>query len=334
MLSKAFLFLSIMETEELKFTVELSEKDYLNYQIDHNQGFKAKYWIFYIAIVFIIISGSLIPSILVGDFSVSQITGMLPIFIPLLLVSVIFYSLRMRAKHSFNSDPFAHHPYNITITDKEIITNGYNGNVNCSWADIYRFDKTKNAVYIYVSDLKAIIIPLRYFRDDSELTNLISLLKQRINPYLYNSLKRKTRVARIVTYSIIILIVLITVFNIFNSNTDDRQMKAADFETNGEYQKAKSIYSELISEYPQTGFYYVSRAYCELKLNEFNQAQIDCEKAINIIPKSGEAYYYYAYALYNDGRLNEACEAMNKSKELGFEGDSEGFCEDSKDTLK
>lgn len=322
-----------MEKQNLRFTVELSEKDYLNYQLDHNQIFKSKRWIIYAIMFLIILFASIIPSIIDGDFSIDTIIGALPIFIPVLLVGFVFYSVRTRVKHSFKSDPFAKHPYEVEITDTALITNGYNANINCAWEDIYRFSKTKRAVYIYVSDLKSVIIPLRYFHDNAQLDFLISLLTKKVNPQLYNELKRKTSISRIVVYSILGLILFWAIFSVFGSNPNDRQLKAAKLEENGEYQKAKSIYSDLISEYPQSEFHYVSRAYCEIKLNEFSQAQTDCEKAIELNPKSGEAYYYYAYALNNEGRFNEACEAMTRSKELGFKGDSEGFCENIKDTL-
>ena len=327
-MSKAFLLLPIMEIKEQKFTVELNEKDYIIYQTDHNQSFKSKRWIIYATVLLIIIASTVIPSIVEGNFSFTEITNVLPLLIPFLFVGFPFFSMKTRAKHSFKSDPFAHHSYDITINEKEIIANGYNGNINCRWEEIYRFNKTINAVYIYVSDLKSIIIPLRYLENNAQLVDIISFLTQKVNPHRYNALKRKTRLVRLTFYSILALVVLAIVFVNFDANGTDKESRAVEFENNGEYEKAKSIYSELISEFPKDEFYYVSRAYCEINLNEISQALTDCKKAIDLNPKSGRAYYHYAYALYNDGELDKACSAMHNSKELGFQGNSEGFCED------
>lgn len=176
-----------MENKEIKFTVQLTEKDYFNYQFDHTPFLRSKKIITYCVILLIIIGWVFIPTILENGFSNFPIESLIPIVILISSFLFIFFAAKSRTKHAFKSDPTVNHPYDIVITDHEVIIHAYKSSLTSAWEDIYRYNKTKNAIYIYTSDLKSIIIPIRYFENETHIEYLHNLLKQKVNFSRFNS---------------------------------------------------------------------------------------------------------------------------------------------------
>lgn len=324
-----------MEQTELKITVQISEKDYFDFNKDHFKTLtKGKLVLYSVAIIFLL---AWVYAPLIRNNSSLSDLPLSVVLLPFIFVFIYllgYFAAKFRIKRAYKSDALINQPYEVIINENGLVVNAYKSNMNRSWEEIYRYNKTKNGFYIYLSEQKSIIIPKRYFENEHQENSLLQLLNKNINAANYNKNKRKIKYIRIVIYVVFLSVISFILYeNIFSAKVR-KEDEALTYEINEDYINAKRVYSELILEYPNEEYYYAQRANCEIYLNEIPDALKDTERAIKINPKSGRSYYFYAYALYNSGKYEEACKAMNKSKELGFHGSSSGFCEETKDALQ
>lgn len=319
--SKAFIHLYNMENKEIKLHVQLTEKDYLNFHKDHLGTRKNKMWWVYGILITIFVLSDFIGN----GFSGISLTSLIPIIVFGSIIAISVFSMKARVKSAFKSDVTHQHPMDIIINNEGININAYRANTNPLWEEIYRYSITKNTIYIYTAENKSIIIPKYVFENETDLNTVIELLKNKVDLSRHKKQSSKTKYITWIFSAIIFISVLsYTLYNSLGEN--GMQSKAWDFENKGDYKSAYEIYTQLILDNPNIDTYYGYRAKCEIELSEYKSAIKDCEKAISIQP-SGWIYYTYAYALYYDERYEDACNAINKSIEMGYTKDNEGLCD-------
>lgn len=266
-----------------------------------------------------------IPYILDAGFSGINLS----VFYPQLIIPglfLFFYIIvRYRVKTAFKSDTFLHHPKQLLINEDGIFMESYRSSFHPAWKDVYRYNITKHAIYIYVAEIKAFIIPMRYL-NDADKTTLTEFLKTNVNTRNYARQKQKGRILTIVLFAVAIGIGVFTGLTGGN-DTNEKLQKAFEFDNSSNYTEAIKVYSKLIKEQPDVASYRLYRAQSEMKSGNFTGAVIDCEEAIRLQPKDGYAYYIYSYALYNAGKPEEACKAINTSIQFGYAKTTKPFCE-------
>jgi hypothetical protein len=322
---KRFYTFTAMEKKELKLTIQLTEKDYLKFQRAHAGGAGSRKWMAYGLLMLILCGLVVVPSILLNGFSSTMLPAFLPLFI-IIALSTMAYVLRIyKTKSAFRNDAFINQPYDITLNEEGITVNGYRSNFSPIWKDVYRYTVTKEAVYIYVSDVKALLIPVRYLGNNADTAILFELLKNNVTTENYTRQKKQKTSIRILSYVVMAGVVCFILFK--DCGKEKRFGEARQLQKNNDFAGAKRIYSELIANDPKDIHNYLERSKCELSLSEFSLAVSDCETAIRLNPNSGKAYYYYAYALYDNEQYDEACEAINRSINLGYTRNNQGLCE-------
>ena len=323
MMSKAFLFLHGMENKEIKLNIQLTEKDYLKFQLDHIGFFKSKKWILYALFLIILYSVIYAPYILEVGFSGLKISMFWPLLMLPAAVVCIYLLLIYKTKVAFKTDSFINKPQKVNVNEEGIHVDAYRSTINPIWADIYKYNVTKQGVYIYIADLKAMIIPVR-FLNENDMMVLLELLKTKVDTERHKIQNKKNNRLRTAIYAIVLIGFIFYTFKDYNSN--NLTNKAYNLQANKNYAEAERTYTALIDLNPEDESNYTERAYCKISLNKITSAVLDCETAIKLNPKNGRAYYIYAYTLYNNSRESEACMAINKSIQLGYTNTREPFC--------
>lgn len=314
-----------MENKEIKLNIQLTEKDYFKFQLDHIGFFKSKKWWIYSIILISIIVFVYVPVIITDGVSCINFKLLLPFLVVGCVLIISLFSLKAKIKSSFASDPTIYNPMEIIITNEGMMIKAYKANINPSWEDIFRYIITKDTIYIYTSEIKSIIIPKRFFENENDINTLTELLKAKVDLSRLKKQKNKIKFTRWIFSVIIILCVFLYTF-FSESGNSKKQSQAWAFEKNNDYKSASEIYTQLINDNPENDSYYNNRAKCEIELSDYKSAIKDCEKALSIKP-SGWIYYTYAYALYYDEKYKDACNAINKSIEMGYTKDNEGLCD-------
>jgi tetratricopeptide (TPR) repeat protein len=312
-----------MEQKELKFTIQLTKKDFLNFQWSHSGFLRSRKWLI-LLFVFIVAPYILIEGFSLTSFSVISFSLFIPFLVLAGLFLLVYFLTIYRSKAAFKNDSFINQPYDLIINDDGMSIQAYRSNTDPGWDDIYRYLVNKHGVYIYISDLKAILIPARYLTIEDK-ASLLEILKARVDTSRYAQQKKKNTSLRIIYYVVILGIVLFIVFK--DCGSDHKASEARQLKQTENYAGAKKIYSELIASDPDNPDYYLERADCEIRLMESGFAVLDCEKAIHLDPHSGKAYYYYAFALYNNQQYDAACEAVTRSIKLGYTSNRANLCD-------
>lgn len=313
-----------MESKEIKLNIQITQKDFMDFQVSHFSLFKFKKWLMYL--VFFVVFYSIIYAPYVLEYGWSGIT--ISIFKPLLIlpgtVIVLYFLLKYRTYNAFKTDSFISHPQEIIINEDGIIVNAYRSNINPLWKDIYKYNNTGSAIYIYLAELKAIMIPLR-FLNEHDKTTLEKFLKNKVDTRRHTAQVKKNTRLRLILFTVVIVGLLFYVFKDYS--LDKKMNRAYELQEAQNFAEAKKAYTELINMNPEDESNYVERACCKISLREFSSAILDCKTAINLNPKNGRAFYIYAFALYNNGMTWEACNAINKSIQLGYTNNTESFCD-------
>ncbi len=311
-----------MENKEIKLNIQLTDRDYLKFQTDHAGYFKRSRWMIYgIFVAFFVVSD------LIGNgFSGLSLTSIIPTVVFCSVIAISIFSFRAKIKSAFKSDTTLQHPMEITFNNEGLIINAYRANTNPLWEGIYRYVITKNTIYVYTAENKSLIIPKRFFENENDLNTVVELLKNKVDQSKYK--KQSSKIKYISWFIPLILLVPILLYVFFgNSGGNKKQNQAWEYENNHDFKSAAKIYTELINDNPEESINYANRAQCEIELGDYKLAILDCEKAIKIKPESGYAYYIYAFALYNEGRYEEACKAIHKSIETSYTKEDYGLCD-------
>jgi hypothetical protein len=313
-----------MEQKELKLTIQLTEKDYLKFQWAHTGLMRSRKWLLYGLSMLVLYSFILIPALILNDFSALSLSLFLPLLILLGLFIFPYGFFMYRSRSAFKSDSFINQPYEVIINEEGMIVNAYRSNLNPLWKDIYRYNVTKEAIYIYIAELKAILVPSR-FLNEADRVALMEILKTKVNTENYTKQKKKNTSIRIIYYVVVVGVVFFIVFK--DCGSEKREEKAYQLQKKNNFAAAKKVYTELIESDPENADYYLERANCEISLIESGFAVMDCEKALKLDPENGKAYYYYAFALYNNRQYDAACKAIHTSIKLGYTNSVQKLCD-------
>jgi cytochrome c-type biogenesis protein CcmH/NrfG len=312
-----------MENKEIKLNIQLTEKDYMDFQWSHFSLFRTKKWISFSVFLDVLYGILYAPYILKVGFTRIDIS----IFWPLLMFPVglicMYFLLKYRTKVAFKTDSFINKPQKITVNEEGIYVEAYRSNINPLWTDIYKYNDTKQGVYIYIADLKAMIIPIRFLNENDKMV-LLEFLKTKVNTEKHITQSKKSVRIRTALYAAMLIGIFFYSFKNYNSNK--LEDKAYELQENHNFAEAERTYTALINMNPEDESNYIERACCKISLNKINSAVLDCETALKLNPNNGRAYYIYAYALINDGRQPEACKAINKSIQLGYATTTEKIC--------
>jgi uncharacterized membrane protein YhaH (DUF805 family) len=314
-----------MENKGVKLSVHLTEKDYLKFQTDHLGGRKNKIWWIYGGVIMLILVYVNLNTYLEQGLAGISFTSFVPFLVFGLAIIISVFSIRAKVKSAFKSDVTHQHPMEIILNNEGIIINAYRATTNPLWEEIYRYSITKDTIYIYTAQNKSVIIPKRVFENEADMNQVITLVQTKVDNSKHQKETSKTRNKSWLVFAIMMIVVFLYVF-LSGSGNKDLENKARAFETKDDYKSAVAVYTELISENPDTDYYYGERAKCELELSDYKSAIGDCEKAISL-QKTGWVYYIYAYALYYDERYADACTAINKSVEMGYAKEQDGLCD-------
>ncbi len=100
------------------------------------------------------------------------------------------------------------------------------------------------------------------------------------------------------------------------SNNKSPKEKANEYFTEGKYDDAIIIYSELIELEPENYMVLSNRSAAYIKLERWNDALNDAVLSTKLKPDWGKAWGRLGAALYGHDKLDEALVAYNKANEL------------------
>lgn len=323
-LTKVFSIFKVMEPNNLAFKIQLTEKDYLKFLWTHSGLTRARKWLVIGCMMLFVYGCVIIPQVIWNGFKGVPLSVFLPLMIMFFILIAGYVLIIYRSKMLFKNDPFINHPYEINFTEGGLTLNAYRSSLNPVWKDIFRYHITDHAIYIYLSEQKAIIIPARYITNDTDNSTLRELLKSKVDTSNYQLQKKKTRSAKTIYY---LILAGLFCFIAFKDCGNGWVNNANKMKHNNTYAESKKIYSELIEAAPNFADHYLERAKCEIYLMEYSNAISDCEKAIKLNHRNGKAYFYYAYALYNNRQYDATCKAINKAIELGYTDSTDNLCE-------
>ena len=95
---------------------------------------------------------------------------------------------------------------------------------------------------------------------------------------------------------------------------------ASDYNSQGNFEKSKPLYEELLTLMPKNHIYKENLAVTLFNMKDFSGAAKyfeDTEKDGHILDES--QIFTLGISLYNDGRVNEGCNRLFDSQKLGFE---------------
>ena len=93
---------------------------------------------------------------------------------------------------------------------------------------------------------------------------------------------------------------------------------AAFKKSRGKFEEALKDYNQLLAEKPES-LIYNNRADTYLAMKKYKEALADVEKAIKLDSKFSLTYVTKAKILFESGRHSEACNALDKALEYGFQ---------------
>ncbi|KAG0012868.1 STIP1 y and U box-containing protein 1 [Entomortierella chlamydospora] len=94
---------------------------------------------------------------------------------------------------------------------------------------------------------------------------------------------------------------------------EQHKLKGNEYFKNKAYDDAIQEYSTAIVKDPKVAVYYCNRANCFLKLERFTNVVADCERVVELDPKSVKGYYFMGKAQLELGQPSEAYSRLKKS---------------------
>eukprot|EP00795_Rhopilema_esculentum_P009590 gene9590-17348_t len=83
-----------------------------------------------------------------------------------------------------------------------------------------------------------------------------------------------------------------------------------------QYEDAAACYSKAISQNPSAAIYYTNRALCFLKLQSWTKVVTDCQKAIELDPKSVKGYYFLGQAHLEQKNYDDSITNFKRAHDL------------------
>jgi len=187
--------------KELEFDVSMTIEDYM----DYNLTFLSKmsriaaavlFWLFPTVFICIAIGAFFDPKVedksavivILVFFGLSFLLSKLLVFLVNKLHSA---QMRIIAKRQYkNSQKQAHYRFNESgIETKDELTKFF-----CVWKQIVKLSENENALYVFINQNTAFIVPKRIFRNIEELSEVKSLIAQQSGKeFRYKPLNRKLK---------------------------------------------------------------------------------------------------------------------------------------------
>ncbi|KAG0254575.1 STIP1 y and U box-containing protein 1 [Mortierella polycephala] len=104
-----------------------------------------------------------------------------------------------------------------------------------------------------------------------------------------------------------------------NLTAEQHKLKGNEFFKTKAFDDAIHEYSTAIVKNPKVAVYYCNRANCYLKLERYNNVVSDCERVVELDPKSVKGYYFMGKAQLELGQASEAYSFLKRSYELALE---------------
>lgn len=166
--------------ESFEFDLKIDEADYVRFSNWRNKSRLKKFTLFWI-IFYLIVHIFLYTQYPLTAFLFMVVLDAVIYLIFYLLYSLfIVYYLRYRAKKIYQTDKLLQETYQITINDNGIIEQNENTYVKLSWDKFISIVRNKNYVYLFISKLKVLIIPLKLV-DENSFTSFLTRKSQENN---------------------------------------------------------------------------------------------------------------------------------------------------------
>ncbi|KAG0205624.1 STIP1 y and U box-containing protein 1 [Mortierella sp. GBA30] len=104
-----------------------------------------------------------------------------------------------------------------------------------------------------------------------------------------------------------------------NLTAEQHKLKGNEFFKTKAFDDAIHEYSTAIVKNPKVATYYCNRANCYLKLERYSSVVSDCERVVELDPKSVKGYYFMGKAQLELGQPSEAYSFLKRSYELALE---------------
>ncbi|CAO3563044.1 unnamed protein product [Mortierella alpina] len=104
-----------------------------------------------------------------------------------------------------------------------------------------------------------------------------------------------------------------------NLTAEQHKLKGNDFFKTKSFDNAIQEYSTAIVKDPKVATYYCNRANCYLKLGRYSSVVSDCERVVELDPKSVKGYYFMGKAQLELSQPFEAYSVLKRAYELALE---------------
>ncbi len=111
--------------------------------------------------------------------------NLIPTIISIIVFVFSYFLIIRRSLNRTNKIPLANGKIlgkkELIFSDTEIVHSDISSNGTIQWTAIKNIQKGKTAYYLYMDTLMAIVIPYRYFKDNSERKDFENFIEERIN---------------------------------------------------------------------------------------------------------------------------------------------------------
>lgn len=104
-----------------------------------------------------------------------------------------------------------------------------------------------------------------------------------------------------------------------NLTAEQHKLKGNEYFKTKDYDGAIHEYSTAIVKDPKVAVYYCNRANCYLKVERYTNVVADCERVVELDPKSVKGYYFMGKAQLELGQPSEAYSVLKRSYDLALE---------------
>lgn len=172
-----------LEKREVKANFKLDFKDYKDFNIHHSKKHFYGAAILY-SIIFI---ATILYKTFIGNADSKLLKEILIIAIPtgILLVSLIllifYFLLIFYSKKVFKSEMLLQEEQNYIISDNGISLVSKSGNNSIGWENIFKVTESKNSIFLYLGNIKAMIIPKRAIGSEDNINILKDIIKRNLS---------------------------------------------------------------------------------------------------------------------------------------------------------
>ncbi|WP_461613924.1 YcxB family protein [Clostridium sp. Marseille-QA1073] len=171
-----------LKKKEVKANFKLEFKDYKDFNIHHSK----KHFYGAAILYFILFMGTILFKIFSNGMDAQLLKEILIIAIPtgILLVSLIlgafYFLIVFYSKKVFKSEMLLQEEQNYIINDDGILLISKSSNNNIGWKNIFKVTESKNSIFIYLGNIKSMIIPKRAFNSNDDIGILKDIMKRNL----------------------------------------------------------------------------------------------------------------------------------------------------------